>query len=290
MDQRIYNNYIIEVLDKGSLTNAAHALGISQPALSNGLSALEKELGFQILNRRTVPVSLTPEGHIYYDYIQRQHILENDFHKRMAQYHSTQNNHIVVGTPSAYVDTIIADAVQKLLDTNPSCSVTIKEASLDVLIELASQGNVNCFVSTSDCIPENFLKQLICSENICLGIPHDMFSSKQSLSPQDFNNKSFIYLENCQPLQKEMLKYFEQNHITPNQKITVKQVSTAITLAQKGIGICFASEASLRNTNLRIYRLPINPRAIYIAYDKDLFMPDSCLELIKILSNYGGTK
>ena len=290
MDQRIYNKYVMEVLHNGNLTNAAHALGISQPALSSGITSLEKELGFKIFNRRTVPVSLTPEGQLYADYIKRQQVLEQDFQTRIDQYRSMQNNHVIIGTPSAYVDTVIADAVCHLLCNHPDFSIAIKEAPLDALINLASQREVHCFLSTSGDIPENFEKQLIYYESICLGIPQNMFSAETNLCTPDFTAKDFIYLENWQPLQVEMNKYFEQNNIQPKEKITVKQVSTAITLAQKGIGICFASEASLRNTNLRVYPLPIKPRPIYIAYDKELFMPESGIELIKILSNYGGLK
>lgn len=290
MDQRIYNKYVIAVIEHESLTNAAHALGISQPALSNGITSLEKELGFKIFNRRTVPVSLTPEGTLYHEYLKRQQVLEQDFLIRMEKFHSTQNNHVIVGTPSAYVDIVIADAVCKLLNDNSNYSVTIKEAPLDNLIDFASKGEVNCFLSTSDNIPANFEKKLIYYENVCLGIPKNMFLSECNITPNDFNLKDFIFLENWQPLQIEMNKYFEQNNIIPKEKITVKQVSSAITLAQKGIGICFASEASLRNTNLIVYPLAIKSRPIYIAYDKELFMPESGIELIKILSNHGGSK
>lgn len=288
MDQRIYNKYITEVLANGSLTNAAHALGISQPALSNGITSLEKELGFKIFNRRTIPVSLTPEGELYYDYIKRQQILEQDFFVRIEEFHSQKNQHVIIGTPSAYVDTIIADAVYNLLNSNPSYSATIKEAPLDTLIHLASQREIHCFLSTSENIPENFEKKLIYYENLCLGIPKNMFSSEYELTSSDFNFKDFIYLEDWQPLQLEMNKYFEQYGITPKKKIKVSQVATAISLAQKGLGICFASEASLKNVDLRVYPLPIKSRPIYIAYDKELFMPASGVELIEILSNYGG--
>lgn len=290
MDYRIYNNYILETLDKGNLTNAAHSLGISQPALSNGIALLEKELGFKIFNRRTVPISLTAEGHIYYEYIKRQQALEQDFMHRIDNFHSSQNSHVIIGAPSAYVDTTIADALHGLLANNPSYSASIKEASLDELIVLNSQGKIHCFISTSSNLPINYERKQIYLENLCLGIPPHMFSERKNLIPTDFNAKDFIFLENNQPLQIEMQKYFEINNVRPNPKIIVKQVSTAITLAQKGIGICFASEASLKNTSLRIYPLPLKSRPIYIAYDKELFMPDAGRDLIKILLNYGGQK
>lgn len=286
MNQKIYNNYIIETLDKGSLTSAAHSLGISQPALSNGIKTLEHKLNFKIFNR-TLPITLTQEGELYFNYIKHQEILEQDFHNRLSNLRKKQHIHLIIGSPSAYVDLLIANPIYELLVTHPSYSATIKEAPLDELIELASHGKIHCFISTSKNLPDNFEKQFIYSETICLGIPRNIFPEDQELCATDFNGKNFIYLENQQPLQIAMVKYFEQNQITPLPRITVKQVSTAITLAKKGLGICFASEKFLKNTNLRIFHLPINPRPIYIAYDKELFIPNSALDFMNFLLNGG---
>lgn len=289
MDQRIYNKYVVETLNNGSITKAAHTLQISQPALSNGITALEKKLGFKIFNRNTTPISLTPEGELYYNYIQQQLILEQDFFKKLDALHVNKNNSFIVGAPSAYIDTAIASAVYDLLHRHPNYEVTIKEAPLDELINLASHGEIHCFISTSENLPEHFEKKIIYYENICLGIPQNMLSDKEEIITCDFDAQNFIFLENWQPLQLEIMNYFEQNQLNPIPKITVKQVSTAITLAQKGLGICFASEDSLKKTNLKIYQLPIKPRPIYIAYHKELFIPKSALYFIKYLQNGGQT-
>ena len=45
----------VEVVERGSVTQAAHALFITQPALSARLSALESALVTQLLIRRVPP-------------------------------------------------------------------------------------------------------------------------------------------------------------------------------------------------------------------------------------------
>lgn len=52
----------IAIAEAGSIRAAARRLGISQPALTRSLQALEKELGVRLMRRGVEGVSLTPEG------------------------------------------------------------------------------------------------------------------------------------------------------------------------------------------------------------------------------------
>lgn len=56
-----------DVASLGSFSKAAKAHGISQPAASEIVKALEERLGCELLNRAVRPLELTPEGRIYYD-------------------------------------------------------------------------------------------------------------------------------------------------------------------------------------------------------------------------------
>ena len=57
--------YVYKVYQEKSISKAAEALYISQPALSTAILRLENKLGFDIFDRTTVPVSLTVQGQIY---------------------------------------------------------------------------------------------------------------------------------------------------------------------------------------------------------------------------------
>ena len=59
------------VAETGSFTKAARSIGISQPAVSQHISALEKEIGTSLIHRAKGEVSLTSAGIVFLDYASR---------------------------------------------------------------------------------------------------------------------------------------------------------------------------------------------------------------------------
>lgn len=56
--------YFLAVADAMSFRKAAQMLGIAQPAISRSVRHLEQQLGFQLLERSTRHMSLTPAGQV----------------------------------------------------------------------------------------------------------------------------------------------------------------------------------------------------------------------------------
>ncbi|QKZ05795.1 LysR family transcriptional regulator [Pseudomonas eucalypticola] len=56
---------------QGSLVATARELGVTPPAVSKRLAALEARLGVRLVNRTTRSMSLTPEGELYYAHVAR---------------------------------------------------------------------------------------------------------------------------------------------------------------------------------------------------------------------------
>ena len=55
-------DYVYAVYQEKSFSKAAEKLYISQPALSNTIKKVEKELGLQLFDRSSSPVRATPAG------------------------------------------------------------------------------------------------------------------------------------------------------------------------------------------------------------------------------------
>lgn len=64
---KIYIYYFIEVVKSGSFSKASKKFYISQSAVSQQISNLEKELGFSLFERNTYRPTLTKKGKEYYD-------------------------------------------------------------------------------------------------------------------------------------------------------------------------------------------------------------------------------
>ncbi len=55
-------SYVLAVVDEGTFTRAAEVLRVAQPSLSQGIRALENELGTELFLRQARPVRLTAAG------------------------------------------------------------------------------------------------------------------------------------------------------------------------------------------------------------------------------------
>jgi LysR family transcriptional regulator, regulator for bpeEF and oprC len=67
MDRLDVLQLFVRVVEAGSLTKAAGALGIGQPTVSKQIALLEERLGAQLLNRTARGLSLTAAGQDYYE-------------------------------------------------------------------------------------------------------------------------------------------------------------------------------------------------------------------------------
>ena len=56
------------VAETGSFTKAAKSIGISQPAVSQNINALEKEIGTPLILRAKGEASLTSAGDVFLEY------------------------------------------------------------------------------------------------------------------------------------------------------------------------------------------------------------------------------
>lgn len=61
----------VTIVDRGSVTAAAEALGLPRPTVSKRLARLEERLGIRLLHRTTRRVNLTKEGALFYERARR---------------------------------------------------------------------------------------------------------------------------------------------------------------------------------------------------------------------------
>lgn len=299
MNESISENYVILTAREGSLTKAADKIGISQPALSSGISALEKKLGFRIFNRKCYPVRLTAEGSIYYDYLLKKRALSADFETRIQASLSDSRKHVSIGAPVAYTESLVADAVFRLLSANPDYRVSIRTASLSQLIEMSENGEIDCFISTTDDLPIEFEKAVIKQETVYLCVPKSLPAYERLCQKEDAQipedlapllDEKFIWLESDQPIQRLIDAFLKKQAIRLESSVTVDQVSTAVRLAALGLGCCFASEDSLCDEALReklgIFPMTaaISGRTLYAVTHRDFYHSQACTALLAVLT------
>ena len=89
--------YFVAIADAGSLTAAAEAVSVAQPALTRQLRELEADLGVTLLMRYPRGVRLTPAGVTLYESAQRMLAEAARVRQMLAQHQKDQPQTVVLG-------------------------------------------------------------------------------------------------------------------------------------------------------------------------------------------------
>ncbi|MCR5688338.1 MAG: LysR family transcriptional regulator [Lachnospiraceae bacterium] len=287
--------YILQIRRSGSISKAAAALGISQPALSMKLNQMEKSFGFTVFDRKTAPVALTAAGAVYMEYLDRKHVLDADYRKRIDEIVAEQSERISVGAPTVYVDSVLIDAVSELHGFGRGYRICIKTAPVPELLEMTANSELDCFITTTpvkdkdfECVPIRSERTYLCfagDSELAAALPDGPVSEEDLPA---LNGRNMIFLNPDLPMQIALDEVINRYKLSVSSYITVDQTSTALSLVRKNAGICLATSETIHpdaNTGLctRSMHQIIPDRMIYVAYHKAHYISNACTDLINIL-------
>jgi len=126
------------VVDDGSFSAAARALGLSLPGVSKQVARLEKALNARLLNRTTRRLSLTEAGAAFHGYCLR--LLEDAraAEEAVTRLHEAPRGQLRVSAPAAFAAGQLAPLLSAFLTRYPDINLEL-DAS-DRLVDLAEDG------------------------------------------------------------------------------------------------------------------------------------------------------
>jgi DNA-binding transcriptional LysR family regulator len=95
------------VVEKGSFSQAAEELEISQPAVSFQIRALEQKLGQRLLDRSGRRVSLTEAGEVVYGYARRMIGLEAEMERAVGEVGTRVAGRLVIGSTAGPAELVL---------------------------------------------------------------------------------------------------------------------------------------------------------------------------------------
>lgn len=137
--------YVLALAEERNLTRTAQKLYISQPALTNYINRLEKELGVKLFDRTTQPVSITQAGSIYIQEmkkIQSRQIALKEKLRILEQ----KERIFRVGVPHIRGSYILPEVICCFMDRHPKLSVQIENELEDVLEKELAQGQLDLII------------------------------------------------------------------------------------------------------------------------------------------------
>ncbi len=257
--------YVYTVYRTKSVSLAAEELFISQPALSRAIKKAETELGAPIFNRKTLPFSLTPQGKLYIDAIEKALQLEKETAEKINDIRHVQGGTLRIGTSLHLSFYVIPKVLKEFQKQYPHVDIHIVMTDTEKLYEQLQKENVDLVFMSGESAPSDCHVVNLLQERFVVAMPRSMVTEalrpyalnhKELLSghfdPQQeindmsvFRNVSFIYSPPHTNVQKKRTMLFGKSDMAPYVTSNASRQQLNYNLMRTGFGALLTTDANI---------------------------------------------
>ena len=278
--------YIVKIAELRSVSKAAKALYVSQPALTKYVNKLEAELGTKLFDRTVTPIQLTYAGERYITEMNKILDIKQQLDREMEEIAYMRGGRIVLGIGSARGLFWLPYILPPFVRAHPGVDVRIVEGTSDDFEAQMLRGEIDISIYALPVKTDGIDYEVLMDERILLVVPqgHALLERRDvsgngvdnllRIEPERLNGQRFIGLTPGQGLHRTNQLLFERHGIKPGSVMELTNSDTAFLLACQGLGLTFTPEISA--ANLKVPRQPVyctvdDPpytRKIIVAYKK----------------------
>ncbi|WPB55315.1 LysR family transcriptional regulator [Xylophilus sp. GOD-11R] len=164
--------YLLAIADAGSLTHAAEALGVAQPALSQAINRLEADLGVRLFDRSRRGATLTEAGRAIIDDVRASLALATSATQRARAIAGGKAGRLHIGFVTHAVYDVLPSALRLLRTEFPGVEVELSEMGNADQLTALEQGAIDlAMLHTPLPLPGRVRTKLVRREKLVAVLP-----------------------------------------------------------------------------------------------------------------------
>ena len=246
-----------KVVELGSFTKAADVLGYTQPAMSQMISSLEKELSIKLLYRSRYGIHLTLEGERLFPSIQKTVSGYQAMIEIAKEIKGLDTGTIRIGTISSISCHWLPNLIKQFQEKYPKVQFILHQGDYTSIPEWVRTGEADFGFVNPDAIPSVKTKFIKNGElRAVLTVNHPL-AKKSFVTLENLEKEPFLLLE--EGALSEPLEAFRQAGLEPSVRLCVHDDYSILSMIESGLGVSILPELVLRKTNYQVAILPIKP-------------------------------
>lgn len=224
-------------------TAAALRLGVSQPAVSHALKALETELGVALLDRTVSPIEVTPVGERLLARAREILGLADAMHQEALEYRGVQSGRLRIGSFGATSSLqLLPRLLERFHGEHPAIEVMVEEAPDDEIIRWIEDRRIDLgFVVLPD---DRFRTWPIAQDQFVALVAADSALAEQpSVRLEQLCEMPFIMPESGSG--GIIRQLFTRSRLSPNVRYRTSQMLSTLTMVSRNQGVSVVAEMAL---------------------------------------------
>lgn len=275
----------------GSVTGAAALLSISQPAVSQSLKQLEKNLGVSLFCRAARGVKLTAEGELLYSYVSKGYEQFELGVDKVCQMQNLELGEVHIGASDMTLQFYLLPFLEKFHEHYPDIKVIVSNGPTPETLTALREGKIDFgVVSTPFEVSEDMSAVPVRKiEDVFVAGRRFISYKNKMLDFQDLEKLPTIFLENNTSTRSYMDEYLAENGVVlrPEFELATSDMIVQFALRNLGIGCVvrdFAKEALESGLlfELRFNKM-IPKRAFSVVKSRKSALPAASGKLLEIM-------
>jgi DNA-binding transcriptional LysR family regulator len=232
---------------KKSITKAAKALYVTQPAVTMQIKSLERALDLKLLRQYGKALELTDAGRVLFHYAEQIFDIVNEMEHVVEGHSELSRGSLVIGTTRSFARHLMPNILSRFQERYPSIKVHLKEASSTSVAEgvISHEFNVGIIAR----IP--FSKELsvmpYSKEEFCLVVPTThRFAKMETVYMSDLAQEPVIIREDGSGSRYAILSMLESYDVQPSVVLEAESVEFIKEYVIQGRGISFLYKPDIR--------------------------------------------
>lgn len=273
-----------KIVELGSFSKAAEALGYTQSSMSQMIASLEEELSIKLLNRFRTGAKLTLEGEELYPYIERMIYQYWAAQEKAKEIRGLETGVIRIGTLASISAHWMPVLLKEFQARYPGVEFVMHQGDYTSIQEWIKTGAVDFgFVSPR---AVSGLETVVLKDGAMLAVlpeGHPLVE-REAVPLAELAAEPFILLEEGHYY--EPLDVFRSIGVTPNVKYTIHDDYAIMAMVEAGLGVSILAELILHRTGYRLALRPTDPpvrRTLAVAYRDRASLPMASRRFIEYL-------
>ncbi|MBR3117934.1 MULTISPECIES: LysR family transcriptional regulator [Oceanobacillus] len=236
-----------EVAQRKNFSRAAKELHMSQPAVSQYIAALEKELGVRLLERSNKFVELNRAGEIVYQYAQK--ILRNYDQMRIlvSDLENEPSGQLKIGASYTIGEYVLPRFLAKLQEEFPNIIPTVTIGNTEDIGAKLVQHEIDIgLVEGNFTHHQVSTRQFATDEMYIIAGTGQSFKEEACISIKDLENETWIIREEGSGTRKMLEDFFQRSNLEPKRILTFGSTQTIKEGVESGLGISLLSNLTFK--------------------------------------------
>lgn len=235
----------VAVVDHGSFSEAARALGISQPAVTMQMQVLEGDIGATLLDRRYRRVDLTEAGRAFLPFARRVIEQLDEARDVIAAMSGTVTGRLTIAastTPGVYV---VPRLLGAFVEANPEVGVTIEVHDTAHVVEAVEAGHADLGITGATVRGARAVfEEIGTDELVLIAAPGSPLAKRKGVRLADLADEAWVMRESGSGTRQVAERLVADHGLEAEELRVVVELGTGeavVSAVEGGLGISIVS-------------------------------------------------